>query len=101
MSKDKPAVVFHFGYRGAHHVNEIYLRRSIMILNSLMGSIETKGGFFFKKGPGEVGRKPARKLTEQKFPEIKVAADSTRSGPRICRCPTPTTGCRRCCRRPS
>jgi len=72
MSKDKPAVVFHFGYRGAHHANEIYLRRSIMILNSLMGSIETKGGFFFKKGPGEVGKKPARKLTEQKFPEIKV-----------------------------
>jgi len=73
MSKDKPAVVFHFGYRGAHHANEIYLRRSIMILNSLMGSIETKGGFFFKKGPGEVGKKPARKLTEQKFPEIKAA----------------------------
>jgi thiosulfate reductase/polysulfide reductase chain A len=72
MSKDKPAVVFHFGYRGAHHANEIYLRRSIMILNSLMGSIETKGGFFFKKGPGEVGKKPARKLTEQKFPEIKA-----------------------------
>ena len=73
MSKDKPAVVFHFGYRGAHHANEIYLRRSIMILNALMGSIETKGGFFFKKGPGEVGKKPARKLTEQKFPEIKAA----------------------------
>ena len=73
MSKDKPSVIFHFGYRGAHHANEIYLRRSIMILNTLMGSIETKGGFFFKKGPGEVGKKPARKLTEQKFPEIKAA----------------------------
>ena len=73
MSKDKPSVIFHFGYRGAHHANEIYLRRSIMILNSLMGSIETKGGFFFKKGPGEVGEKPARKLTEQKFPDIKAA----------------------------
>ena len=72
MSKDKPSVAFHFGYRGAHHANEIYLRRSIMILNSLMGSVEAKGGFFFKKGPGEVGKKPARKLTEQKFPEIKV-----------------------------
>ncbi len=72
MSTDKPAVVFHFGYRGANHVNEIYMRRSIMILNSLMGSVEAKGGFFFKKGPGEVGKKPARKLTEQKFPEIKA-----------------------------
>ncbi len=63
--RDKPAVIFHFGYRGAHHQNEIYLRRSILILNALMGSIETRGGVFFKKGPGEVGRKAARKLTEQ------------------------------------
>jgi thiosulfate reductase/polysulfide reductase chain A len=73
VSHDKPQVIFHFGYRGSSHPNEIYMRRSIMILNSLMGSVEAKGGFFVKKGPGEVGRKPARKLTEQEgFPEIKV-----------------------------
>ncbi|MCF8080876.1 MAG: molybdopterin-dependent oxidoreductase [Desulfobacterales bacterium] len=74
ISKDKPSVIFHFGYRGAHYENEIYQRRSIMILNALMGSVEAKGGFFFKKGPGEVGGKPARKLTEQKidFPKIDV-----------------------------
>ena len=67
IAKDKPSVIFHYGYRGASHVNEIYMRRSILILNSLMGSVEAKGGLFFKKGPGEVGAKPARKLTEQKF----------------------------------
>ncbi|UCF93267.1 MAG: molybdopterin-dependent oxidoreductase, partial [Desulfobacterales bacterium] len=72
VSRVKPAVIFHFGYRGASHTNEIYLRRSIMILNSLMGSVEAKGGFFFKKGPGETGAKPARKLTEQEFPAIEV-----------------------------
>lgn len=72
VGKDKPRVVFHFGYRGANQVEEVYVRRSIMILNSLMGSVEAKGGFFFKKGPGEVGGKPARKLTEQDFPPIKV-----------------------------
>ncbi|MFO7884691.1 MAG: molybdopterin-dependent oxidoreductase [Desulfobacteraceae bacterium] len=72
MSKDKPAVVFHYGYRGASQTNEIYLRRSILILNALMGSIETKGGLFFKKGPGEVGGKPARKLVSQEFPKIDV-----------------------------
>ena len=72
VSRDKPSVIFHFGYRGANHTNEIYMRRSIMILNSLMGSVEAKGGFFFKKGPGEEGGKPARKLTDQKFPKIKV-----------------------------
>jgi thiosulfate reductase/polysulfide reductase chain A len=74
MSQDKPSVIFHFGYRGASYENEIYQRRSIMILNALMGSVEAKGGFFFKKGPGEVGGKPARKLTEQEnaFPKIDV-----------------------------
>jgi thiosulfate reductase/polysulfide reductase chain A len=70
VSQVKPAVIFHFGYRGSNHENEIYMRRSIMILNSLMGSVEAKGGFFFKKGPAEVGGKAARKLTDQKFPKI-------------------------------
>jgi len=72
ISRDKPAVIFHFGYRGASYTNEIYQRRAIMILNSLMGSVETKGGFFIKKGPGEVGGKPARKLTEQEFPKLDL-----------------------------
>jgi thiosulfate reductase/polysulfide reductase chain A len=72
VSQDKPSVIFHFGYRGAHHANEIYLRRSILILNALMGSIEAKGGLFFKKGPGALGKKSAQKLTEQKFEKITV-----------------------------
>jgi thiosulfate reductase / polysulfide reductase chain A len=72
VSKEKPSVIFHFGYRGAHHTNEIYLRRSILILNVLMGSIEAKGGLFFKKGPGAENGKAPRKLTEQKFPKIEV-----------------------------
>ena len=74
ISQDKPSVIFHFGYRGANYENEIYQRRSILLLNALMGSIEAKGGFFFKKGPGEVGGKPAQKLTEQekKLPKIDV-----------------------------
>jgi len=72
VSQDKPSVIFHFGYRGSHYTTEIYMRRSIMILNSLMGSVEAKGGFFFKKGPGEVGAKSARKVTEQKFPKVDL-----------------------------
>ncbi len=71
-SKAKPAVIFHYGYRGANHTNEIYLRRSLLILNALMGSVEAKGGIFFKKGPGEVGGKAARKLVSQDFPKIEV-----------------------------
>ncbi|RJQ78419.1 MAG: molybdopterin oxidoreductase [Desulfobacteraceae bacterium] len=73
VSRDKPSVIFHFGYRGAHHADEIYLRRSILILNVLMGSIEAPGGLFFKKGPGAAGGKGARKLTEQKLPKVEAA----------------------------
>jgi len=72
ISKDKPNIVFHHGYRCAHHTNEIHMRRSILILNTLMGSIESKGGLFFKKGAGAVGGKPARKLTEQTFPKHEM-----------------------------
>ncbi len=71
ISRDKPSVIFHMGYRGAHYQNEIYFRRSIMILNSLMGSIETPGGHFFKKGPGEVNGKQVRKLTDQDLPSVE------------------------------
>lgn len=70
--KDRPSVIFHFGYRGASHQNEIYFRRSILILNALIGSIESKGGLFFKKGPSEEDGQPARKLTQQKFPKIDL-----------------------------
>ncbi|MDX9820017.1 MAG: molybdopterin-dependent oxidoreductase, partial [Desulfococcus multivorans] len=69
ISRQKPHVVFHFGYRCAGHENEIYLRRSILMLNALMGSIETPGGLFIKKGPDAVGAKPARKLTDQNLPK--------------------------------
>ena len=68
----KPAVVFHYGYRGAHHPNEIHFRRSLIMLNALMGSIEAKGGLFFKKGPKAAGRGDIRKYVEQEFPKIKA-----------------------------
>ena len=66
----RPAVVFHYGYRGAHHPNEIHFRRSLIMLNALMGSIEAKGGLFFKKGPKAAGRGEIRKYVEQEFPKI-------------------------------
>jgi thiosulfate reductase/polysulfide reductase chain A len=73
VAAEKPSVIFHFGYRCASHENEIYVRRSILILNALMGSIEVPGGLFVKKGPGAEGGQPARKLVQQEgFPEITV-----------------------------
>lgn len=72
IARDKPSVIFHYGYRAANHTDEIYMRRSLLILNTLMGSVEARGGLFFKKGPGALGKKPARKLVEQNFPKIEV-----------------------------
>ena len=72
VAADKPSVVFHYGYRGSHHPDEIYLRRSIIILNALMGSIEAPGGLFFKKGLKAAGRGDIAKYVEQEFPKITV-----------------------------
>lgn len=72
IARDRPSVVFHFGYRGANYKDETYVRRSILILNALMGSVEAKGGIFFKKTPAEIGAKPARKLTDQQLPKIGI-----------------------------
>jgi len=72
ISHDMPRVIFHFGYRGTNFANETYFRRSIMMLNCLMGSIETKGGFFFTKGPAEVHGQSPRELTDQLFPKIAI-----------------------------
>ncbi len=58
MSRDKPRVIFNFGFRATNYADEIYFRRSILMLNALMGSIETPGGLFFKKDPCEVGAQP-------------------------------------------
>ena len=74
VSADKPSVIFHFGYRGAHLRNEIYLRRSILMLNVLMGSVEAKGGLFFKKGPGEVGAQARAQADRAEVPAGRRAA---------------------------
>ena len=72
-SRDKPQVIFHYGYRGANHTNEIYFRRSILILNALMGSIESKGGLIIKKGPKDAGYGNIGKLLDQKdLPKAKA-----------------------------
>ena len=72
VSRVKPAVIFHYGYRGSHHPTETYFRRSIMILNALMGSIESKGGLFIKKGLKDAGYPAGLKtFSSQQFPEME------------------------------
>ena len=73
VSKDKPQVIFNYGYRGANHSNEICFRRSIIVLNALMGSIETKGGLYFKKGPKDAGYGSFGKLVDQEgLPKVDI-----------------------------
>jgi len=73
LSKDKPRVIFNYGYRGANHDNEICFRRSLIILNGLMGSVETKGGLYFKKGPKDAGYGAFKPLTEQEgLPKVDI-----------------------------
>jgi thiosulfate reductase/polysulfide reductase chain A len=75
----QPTLFFH-GYRSAHHINEVYLRRSILMLNALLGNVERPGGYFFKKGPGETGGKAARKLTDQALPDMAESLRFDRVG---------------------
>ncbi|SFR13900.1 molybdopterin-dependent oxidoreductase [Desulfoscipio geothermicus] len=82
----KPAVIFHYGYRSAHYTNEIYVRRSIIMLNALMGSIEAPGGIFFKKGAKDAGKLPLRKLTDQQLPPVNEARCDGAGTPQL---PTP------------
>jgi thiosulfate reductase / polysulfide reductase chain A len=79
----RPACIFHFGYRGSHHSNEIYFRRSIIILNALMGSIEARGGLVINKGLKEAGVKPVYKFSEGDFPQPRGERFDGAGGPKF------------------
>ncbi len=72
MAAVKPAGIFHFGYRASHHIHECYFRRSIIILNALMGNFEAQGGLFIKKGLKDSGIKEVRKFAEGDFPKPRA-----------------------------
>ncbi len=65
IAADAPRVIFHPGWMVARHKQSFHVSRSALILNALMGSIETKGGCILAKSPEDVGRKGLRKLTER------------------------------------
>ena len=57
-----------------------------------MGSIEAKGGLFFKKGPGEVGAQAGPQADRAEVPGQSRCRGSTRSARRISRLPDPDHG---------
>ncbi len=85
-SEAKPSVVFHYGYRCANYKNEVYFRRSLIMLNALMGNFEAPGGIFVKKGAGDAGKRNLRKLLDQELPKV---ADERCDGVGTSRFPTP------------
>ncbi len=61
-SEAKPSVIFHPGWMTAWTENDYYFRRSIYILQALMGGYESKGGYLFFKGEAAAGHKPVKML---------------------------------------
>jgi thiosulfate reductase / polysulfide reductase chain A len=62
-SEARPSVIFNQGWMTARTSDDYYLRRSIYILNALMGSYEAKGGLLFNKGESAAGYMPVKMLT--------------------------------------
>lgn len=70
IAADAPKVIFHPGWMVARHKQSFHVSRSTLILNALMGSIETKGGIVLAKTPEEVGHKGLKKLVDRS-PKVK------------------------------
>ncbi|MEW6115723.1 MAG: molybdopterin-dependent oxidoreductase [Nitrospirota bacterium] len=62
VSSVKPKVIFHGGWMLARYVDSFYASRCAYILNTLMGSIETKGGIVIAKGAKDAGKKGLNSL---------------------------------------
>ncbi len=72
VAEDMPRVIFHPGWNLSRYKDSFYVSRALHILNVLMGNIETKGGLFIPKGPGDCNVKGIRQLDCPK-PDIKRA----------------------------
>jgi len=73
LNEAKPKVIFHGGWMLARYYDSFYVSRMLYLLNALMGSVETKGGFIIAKGPGDCGRKGLQSLGKNiPEPEDKI-----------------------------
>jgi thiosulfate reductase/polysulfide reductase chain A len=81
IATERPRVLFHPGWFTARHKQSFYVSRTALILNALMGNLETPGGFVIAKVPEQVGRKSLKPLAARapKVEEPRVdGAGSTR-----------------------
>jgi thiosulfate reductase/polysulfide reductase chain A len=58
----KPNVIFHGGWMLSRYIDSFYASRMLYILNSLLGSVESKGGLIIAKGPKDAGVKGLNSL---------------------------------------
>ncbi|RLJ67688.1 molybdopterin-containing oxidoreductase family protein [Sulfurisoma sediminicola] len=65
IAEDAPHVIFHPGWMVARHKQSFYVSRTTLILNALMGSVETEGGIVLAKTPEDIGRKGLRRLADR------------------------------------
>lgn len=70
LSDAKPRVILHGGWMLARYLDSFYSSRSIYMLNTLLGSIETKGGLIIAKGAKDAGKKPLNSLGAN-IPDVK------------------------------
>ena len=58
----KPNVIFHGGWMLSRYIDSFYASRMLYILNTLLGSVESKGGLIIAKGPKDAGVKGLNSL---------------------------------------
>jgi thiosulfate reductase/polysulfide reductase chain A len=69
IAAQAPHVIFHPGWMTARHKQSFYVSRTALILNALMGNIETPGGIVLGKTPEFYGRKSLNQLIKR-APEV-------------------------------
>ncbi len=64
LADARPAVILNQGWMTAWTSHDYYFRRSIYMLNALLGVYEAKGGLLFNKNEVDAGHKAVRKLVD-------------------------------------
>ena len=64
LAEAAPSVIVNQGWMTARGEDDYYFRRSIYILNALLGAYESKGGLLFNKNETHCGYKPLRKFAD-------------------------------------
>jgi thiosulfate reductase/polysulfide reductase chain A len=65
IAGQRPGVIFNPGWMTARHKQSFHVSRTALILNALMGNLETPGGFIIAKRPEFYGRKSLKPLASR------------------------------------